>query len=83
MRCKTRNANTEQTSLNFQKMSYPILHGYKLVRKKIGAIAIPDKIQWTRDLPKTRSGKIMRRILRKNCLWRNRKFRRSVNFNQP
>ncbi len=36
-----------------------------LVRKEIGAIATIDKIQFTRDLPKTRSGKIMRRILRK------------------
>lgn len=35
------------------------------VRKEIGAIASPDIIQWTQDLPKTRSGKIMRRILRK------------------
>jgi acetyl-CoA synthetase len=36
-----------------------------LVRREIGAIASPDVIQWTRNLPKTRSGKIMRRILRK------------------
>jgi len=36
-----------------------------LVRKEIGAIANPDVIQWARGLPKTRSGKIMRRILRK------------------
>ncbi len=35
------------------------------VRKQIGAIASPDKIQWASGLPKTRSGKIMRRILRK------------------
>lgn len=35
------------------------------VRKMIGPIAIPDVIQWTEALPKTRSGKIMRRILRK------------------
>jgi acetyl-CoA synthetase len=35
------------------------------VRKQIGAIAIPDYIQWANALPKTRSGKIMRRILRK------------------
>lgn len=35
------------------------------VRKEIGAIAIPDKIQFAEALPKTRSGKIMRRILRK------------------
>ncbi len=35
------------------------------VRQDIGAIASPDKIQWAPGLPKTRSGKIMRRILRK------------------
>ncbi|WP_423906204.1 acetate--CoA ligase [Candidatus Spongiihabitans sp.] len=37
----------------------------ELVKKEIGAIAKPDLIQWAPDLPKTRSGKIMRRILRK------------------
>ena len=37
----------------------------KLVRSEIGAIASPDVIQWAPALPKTRSGKIMRRILRK------------------
>ncbi len=37
----------------------------QLVRKEIGAIAKPDIIQWAPGLPKTRSGKIMRRILRK------------------
>ena len=36
-----------------------------LVRKEIGPIASPDMIQWAPALPKTRSGKIMRRILRK------------------
>jgi acetyl-CoA synthetase len=36
-----------------------------LVRSEIGAIANPDIIQWSVGLPKTRSGKIMRRILRK------------------
>ncbi|NOS73574.1 MAG: acetate--CoA ligase [Methyloglobulus sp.] len=36
-----------------------------LVRQEIGAIATPDVIQWAPGLPKTRSGKIMRRILRK------------------
>ena len=36
-----------------------------LVAKEIGAIAKPDIIQFSPDLPKTRSGKIMRRILRK------------------
>ena len=37
----------------------------ELIKKEIGAIAKPDLIQFTNDLPKTRSGKIMRRILRK------------------
>ena len=35
------------------------------VRSDIGPIASPDLIQWAPGLPKTRSGKIMRRILRK------------------
>ena len=35
------------------------------VRKEIGPIATPDYLQWASNLPKTRSGKIMRRILRK------------------
>ena len=35
------------------------------VRKDIGPIASPDWLQWAPGLPKTRSGKIMRRILRK------------------
>lgn len=37
----------------------------QLVRSEIGAFAKPDHIQWAPALPKTRSGKIMRRILRK------------------
>ena len=37
----------------------------KWVRKEVSPIATPDLIQWTSGLPKTRSGKIMRRILRK------------------
>jgi len=37
----------------------------KFVRSEIGPIASPDMIQWAPALPKTRSGKIMRRILRK------------------
>ena len=37
----------------------------KLVRSEIGPIARPDVLQWAPGLPKTRSGKIMRRILRK------------------
>jgi acetyl-CoA synthetase len=36
-----------------------------IVREQIGRFAAPDVIQWAPDLPKTRSGKIMRRILRK------------------
>jgi acetyl-CoA synthetase len=35
------------------------------VRQEIGPIATIDTLQWTDNLPKTRSGKIMRRILRK------------------
>jgi acetyl-CoA synthetase len=37
----------------------------QLVRKEIGPIAKVNIIQWAPNLPKTRSGKIMRRILRK------------------
>lgn len=37
----------------------------EIVREKIGPFAKPDRIQWAVSLPKTRSGKIMRRILRK------------------
>jgi acetyl-CoA synthetase len=37
----------------------------QLVRTQIGPIATPDMIQWADGLPKTRSGKIMRRILKK------------------
>jgi acetyl-CoA synthetase len=36
-----------------------------IVRERIGAFATPDVIQWAPVLPRTRSGKIMRRILRK------------------
>ena len=36
----------------------------KHVRKEIGALAVPDDIRFTAALPKTRSGKIMRRLLR-------------------
>ncbi|MCL4466796.1 MAG: acetyl-coenzyme A synthetase, partial [Chloroflexi bacterium] len=35
------------------------------VRREIGPIATPDVIQWAPSLPKTRSGKIMRRIMKK------------------
>jgi len=46
----------------FAKLKEDILHS---VTNLIGPIAKPDKIQFVRGLPKTRSGKIMRRILRK------------------
>jgi acetyl-CoA synthetase len=36
----------------------------KHVRKEIGALAVPDDVRFTASLPKTRSGKIMRRLLR-------------------
>lgn len=36
-----------------------------IVREQIGGLAVPKEIQWAQALPKTRSGKIMRRILRK------------------
>jgi acetyl-CoA synthetase len=45
-----------------EQLSKELIH---LVRQEIGAIASPDIIQWAPALPKTRSGKIMRRILRK------------------
>ena len=46
--------------------SQELLQGLKLhVRKEIGPIAAPEVIQFAPGLPKTRSGKIMRRILRK------------------
>ena len=45
-----------------------------VVTKEIGPIAKPDKIQFVSDLPKTRSGKIMRRILRKIASKRYWKF---------
>ncbi|MGI9324526.1 MAG: acetate--CoA ligase [Pseudomonadales bacterium] len=50
-------SNADQASLQSELIA--------LVRKEIGAIATPDVIQWAPGLPKTRSGKIMRRILRK------------------
>lgn len=37
----------------------------QLIKNKIGSFAVPDVIHWVHELPKTRSGKIMRRILRK------------------
>jgi acetyl-CoA synthetase len=41
------------------------------VRKEIGPLATPDLIQFSPGLPKTRSGKNMRRILRKNAAGEN------------
>jgi len=54
----TLNAGVEKTDALKKEL---IAH----VRKEIGPIATPDKIQWADGLPKTRSGKIMRRILKK------------------
>lgn len=49
-----------------KEQSFHIKAGLKAwVREQIGAIAVPDYIQFATQLPKTRSGKIMRRILRK------------------
>lgn len=54
------------TLMTGESPSDDVAAGIKLeVRKHIGPIATPDKIQFTPALPKTRSGKIMRRILRK------------------
>ena len=54
----TLNAGTEATDALKKEL-------VGLVRKEIGPIASPDLIQFAPGLPKTRSGKIMRRILRK------------------
>ena len=54
------------TLMTGESMSDTVETGIKqAVRQHIGPIATPDKIQFTPALPKTRSGKIMRRILRK------------------
>ncbi len=50
---------------NYEPSETVRLEIVQLVRKIIGPIATPDIIQWAPNLPKTRSGKIMRRILRK------------------
>jgi acetyl-CoA synthetase len=52
----------KNTDVNNDTLRYEILEA---VTKSIGKIAKPEVIHFTRDLPKTRSGKIMRRILRK------------------
>lgn len=54
----TLNSNAEESAPMVAEMK-------QWLRKEIGPIATPDVIQWAQDLPKTRSGKIMRRILRK------------------
>ncbi|MBX7260660.1 MAG: acetyl-coenzyme A synthetase, partial [Chitinophagales bacterium] len=54
----------QQSSENFDAQSIK-QEVNQVVTKIIGAIAKPDKIQIVKGLPKTRSGKIMRRILRK------------------
>jgi len=54
------------TLVTGQQPSDELLAELKLtVRREIGAFAVPERVQWAPMLPKTRSGKIMRRILRK------------------
>ena len=54
------------TLMTGEEPNEEVTNGVKLkVREIIGPHATPDKIQFTPALPKTRSGKIMRRILRK------------------
>ncbi len=53
------------------------------VRKQIGPIASPDLIQWAPSLPKTRSGKIMRRILRKIAANEHDSPRRHLDARRP
>ncbi len=57
---KDGNTNSEEEQLNEIRKSL-----VKYIRQEIGPIASPEVIQFTPELPKTRSGKIMRRILRK------------------
>ncbi len=54
---------TLKTGIEYTEELRKELRGH--VRKEIGPIATPDEIHWAPGLPKTRSGKIMRRILRK------------------
>ncbi|MDX6039360.1 acetate--CoA ligase [Scandinavium lactucae] len=54
------------TLMNGQKVSDSLSTELRVrVREKIGALAVPEVIHWTPYLPKTRSGKILRRVLRK------------------
>ena len=53
------------------------------VRHDIGALAAPEKIQFTPALPKTRSGKIMRRILRKIAEGATERLRRHLDARRP
>ena len=46
-------------------LAYFLLVALWFLILKIGGFAVPDKVHWAPSLPKTRSGKIMRRILRK------------------
>ncbi|MEQ8164552.1 MAG: AMP-binding protein, partial [Alphaproteobacteria bacterium] len=58
--------NAYGTRMDGEEPSEPLRDELKKwVRKEIGPIATPDLLQWAPGLPKTRSGKIMRRILRK------------------
>jgi len=40
----------------------------KFVRKTMGPVATPSEVHFVNDLPKTRSGKIMRRVVKAKCL---------------
>jgi len=52
-------------TLKNQEPSDELKHALKAhVRQEIGALAVPDDVRFTGTLPKTRSGKIMRRLLR-------------------
>jgi acetyl-CoA synthetase len=51
-----------------------------LVRASIGAIAKLNQIYIVSDLPKTRSGKTMRRHFEENCFWRRKKLGRDLNI---
>jgi acetyl-CoA synthetase len=55
-------AGSDQDEEELKKLQGELI---QLVREEIGPFAKPDVIQWAPGLPKTRSGKIMRRILRK------------------
>ena len=76
-------------TLNVGETAGSELHAdlFKWVRNEIGPTATPDAIQFARALPKTRSGKIMRRILRKiaeqDCRRGHEQSRRHLDARRP